>query len=245
MGELIQVKMNGDRLVTDSLNVATVFAKQHAHVLRDIRALEKDVSNFGEMFFKTDVPDSYGRSRDVYLMTRDGFTLLAMGFTGKDALAWKVKYIEAFNLMEQKLNSPELLMAKALKIADKRIQDLTSENKALEDKIKQDRPKTIFADAVTASTTSILIRDLAKMIRQNGVEIGEKRLYKWMRDNGYICKGDTSPTQRAMEMGLFEIEAITIKRANQLPIERRTTKVTGKGQVYFCNKFLNQNEVSA
>ena len=116
-------------------------------------------------------------------------------------------------------------------------------SKALTDKIEADRPKTIFADAVTASTTSILVRDLAKMIRQNGVEIGEKRLYKWMRDNGYICKGNTSPTQRAMEMGLFEIEAITIKRADQLPIERRTTKVTGKGQVYFCNKFLN--EVSA
>ena len=76
------------------------------------------------------------------------------------------------------------------------------------------------------------------MIRQNGVEIGEKRLYKWLRENGYICKGSTMPTQRAMEMGLFEIIVRTVEKGNGLPVETKTTKVTGKGQIYFVQKLL-------
>lgn len=103
------------------------------------------------------------------------------------------------------------------------------------------KPKAIFADAVSVADTSILVRELAKMIRQNGKEIGEKRLYIWMRENGYIIKGTTEPTQRAMEMGLFEIAVRVIERGGDtLPIEKRTTKVTGKGQVYFINKFLGK-----
>lgn len=103
------------------------------------------------------------------------------------------------------------------------------------------KPKAIFADAVSVADTSILVRELAKMIRQNGKEIGEKRLYIWMRENGYIIKGTTEPTQRAMEMGLFEIAVRVIERGgDSLPIESRTTKVTGKGQIYFINKFLGK-----
>ena len=114
----------------------------------------------------------------------------------------------------------------------------TSAQQLLEEKIEADKPKTVFADAVTASDSAVLVRDLAKMIRQNGYEIGEKRLYNWMRENGYICKGTTMPTQKAMELGLFEIEIRTIERGVGLPLERKTTKVTGKGQIYFANKFL-------
>ncbi len=103
------------------------------------------------------------------------------------------------------------------------------------------KPKAIFADAVSVADTSILVRELAKMIRQNGKEIGERRLYIWMRENGYIIKGTTEPTQRAMEMGLFEIAVRVIERGgDSLPIESRTTKVTGKGQIYFINKFLGK-----
>ena len=104
------------------------------------------------------------------------------------------------------------------------------------------RPKEIFADAVSASDSSMLVRDLAKIIKQNGVSLGEKRFYKWLRENGYICKGDTSPTQKAMELGLFEIVVRTVERGNKLPIETKTTKVTGKGQQYFINKFLGEKE---
>lgn len=140
--------------------------------------------------------------------------------------------------LEDKWNTPELVMARALKMAAGQIDDLKLENKELHNKIEADKPKTIFADAVTASDSAVLVRDLAKMIRQNGYEIGEKRLYNWMRENGYICKGTTMPTQKAMELGLFEIEIRTIERGVGLPLERKTTKVTGKGQIYFANKFL-------
>lgn len=140
--------------------------------------------------------------------------------------------------LEKKWNRPEIVMARALKMAAGQIDELKLENKELQDKIEADKPKTIFADAVTASDSAVLVRDLAKMIRQNGYEIGEKRLYNWMRENGYICKGTTMPTQKAMELGLFEIEIRTIERGVGLPLERKTTKVTGKGQIYFANKFL-------
>ena len=103
------------------------------------------------------------------------------------------------------------------------------------------RPKEIFADAVAASDTSLLVRDVAKMIKQNGVPLGEKRFYKWLRENGFICKHSTSPTQKAMEMELFEIVVRTIERGNGLPLETKTTKVTGKGQQYFINRFLDKN----
>ncbi|MBO0458390.1 Rha family transcriptional regulator [Enterococcus hulanensis] len=94
------VIMKDRQAVTSSLNVAENFEKRHDHVLRDIDGVEKDVPNFGEMFFETNEPDSYGRDRRVVYMNRDGFTILAMGFTGKKALQFKLKYIEAFNQME-------------------------------------------------------------------------------------------------------------------------------------------------
>ena len=142
--------------------------------------------------------------------------------------------------LEKAWNTPEQVMARALKLADRTIESLKVENKELADKIEQDKPKTLFADAVTASDSSILIRDLAKLIRQNGVEIGEKRLFKWMRENGFICKTDTMPTQKAMELGLFEIIIRTVERGNGLPLETKTAKVTGKGQIYFVQKFLQE-----
>lgn len=111
-------------------------------------------------------------------------------------------------------------------------------NKLLQEENAEMKPKALFADAVSASDTSILIRDLAKMIRQNGINIGEKRLFRWLREKGYICKNSTMPTQKSMELGLFEIIVRTVERGNGLPLETKTTKVTGKGQIYFVNKFL-------
>lgn len=143
--------------------------------------------------------------------------------------------------LEKAWNTPEQVMARALKIANKTIDSLKSDNsKLIEDNARM-KPKEIFADAVSASETSLLVRDVAKLIRQNGVKIGEKRLYKWLRENGYVCQGPTAPTQKAMEMGLLEVVIRTVERGDRLPLETKTTKVTGKGQVYFVNKFLAQN----
>lgn len=115
--------------------------------------------------------------------------------------------------------------------------------RALEAKVNEDKPKVLFADAVSASQTSILVGDLAKLLRQNGVEMGQKRLFQWLRDNKYLCATGSSynmPTQRAMEMGLFEIKETAINNPDGSSRVTRTTKVTGKGQTYFVNKFLGK-----
>lgn len=110
------------------------------------------------------------------------------------------------------------------------------------EQIKQMKPKALFADAVSASHTSILIGDLAKLLKQNGVETGQKRLFEWMRENGYLIKRKGSdwnmPTQRSMELGLFEVKESTVNNPDGSVKINKTTKVTGKGQQYFTNRFL-------
>lgn len=140
--------------------------------------------------------------------------------------------------------SREELLAKAVLEADTMIKEqkelIEQKTKELEEKnnkLEEQKPKVIFAESVVASDSAILVRELAHLIKQNGFAIGEKRLYAWMRERGYICKGSCEPTQRALELGLFEIIVRTVQRGDKSPLETRTTKVTGKGQVYFINKF--------
>lgn len=243
----IVLSMQSGEPVASSRQIADNFEKRHDHVMRDIDAMKKDIPNFGEMFFETTAPDSYGREQRAYLMNRDGFTLLAMGFTGKAALEWKLKYIAAFNEMEKKLaEQPQLtrsqLLATALIAAheeleekDKRIELLTADTERM-------KPKEIFSDAVSTSQNSILVGELAKLLKQNGIEIGEKRLYAWMRENGYLIKRKgadwNKPTQRSMEMKLFTIKETVICHSDGHTSVNTTTKVTGIGQVYFVNLFL-------
>lgn len=133
--------------------------------------------------------------------------------------------------------SDEELLAKALLVAQSKIEENRKQ-------IERMKPKEIFADAVTTSHTAILIGDLAKLLKQNGVETGQKRLFAWMRDNGYLIKRNGAdrnmPTQRSMEMGLFEVKESTVNNPDGSVRINRTTKVTGKGQLYFINKFLQQ-----
>lgn len=143
-----------------------------------------------------------------------------------------------FIQVEKDFNSPEKIMARALLLADKKIQKL-------ETQIEADKPKVLFADAVSASHTSILVGELAKLISQNGYKIGANRLFAWMRENGYLIKRKGSdwnmPTQRSMEMGLFEIKETNIQHPDGHVTVTKTSKVTGKGQQYFINKFLNDH----
>lgn len=141
-----------------------------------------------------------------------------------------------FIQLEKDWNSPEKVMARALQIADKKI-------KRLETQIEEDKPKVLFAGAVETSKSSILIGELAKIIKQNGIKIGPIRLFEWMRQNGYLIRRNGSdynmPTQRAMEMGLFEIKETSIVHADGHTSISKTPKVTGKGQVYFVDLFLS------
>lgn len=116
------------------------------------------------------------------------------------------------------------------------------ERRRLEAEAEKNQPKVFFADSVSASHTSILIGELAKLIKQNGVDIGQKRLFEWLRNNGYLIKRKGTdrnmPTQKSMEMGLFEVKETAISHSDGHTSVSKTTKVTGKGQVYFINKFL-------
>lgn len=232
------VKIENDRMITTSKIVAETFGKEHKNVLRDIDNIKKDVLNFELMFFETEEPDSYGRQQRIYEMTRDGFTLLAMGFTGSESMQWKMKYLEAFNKLEAFWNSPEQIMARAHRIAEQTIASLEQKLQQKDFQIETQKPKVLFADAVETSKTSILIGELAKIICQNGVNIGQKRLFQWLRENGYLMKATNLPTQRYIEQGLFEIKESTIQTPDGAVRITKTTKVTGKGQIYFVDKFL-------
>lgn len=144
--------------------------------------------------------------------------------------------------LEKAWNTPEQVMARALKFADKEIEKLKKSNAGLLEDNKRMKPKEIFADAVSASHTSILVGDMAKLLKQNGVDIGQKRLFEWLREKGYLIKRKGSdwnmPTQKSMERGLFDIKESTVNNPDGSVRINRTTKVTGKGQQYFINKFL-------
>lgn len=137
------------------------------------------------------------------------------------------------------INNPDLAIKAFTALKEEK-----ERNRALQEDNDRMRPKEVFADAVATSHTSILIGDLAKLLKQNGVDIGQKRLFIWMRDNGYLIKRKGSdwnmPTQKSMELGLFEVKESTINNPDGSVRINKTTKVTGKGQQYFINKFLGE-----
>lgn len=146
----------------------------------------------------------------------------------------------------QETLSDEELMAKALLVANNKIAERDKIIEQKQAKIEQMKPKEIFADAVATSHTSILVGDLAKLICQNGYQIGAKRLFSWLRDNGYLIKRKGAdwnmPTQKSLELGLFEIKESTHIGGNGCNVTTRTPKATGKAQIYFINKFLGSEK---
>lgn len=145
-----------------------------------------------------------------------------------------------FIRIEEEWNSPDAIMQRALQIANSRVEKLRGENQILLEQNTAMQPKALFADSVCASSTSILIGELAKILKQNGVATGQNKLFAWMRDNGYLIRRKGAdynmPTQRSMEMQLFEIKESVVSHADGHTSINKTPKVTGKGQVYFVNK---------
>lgn len=153
------------------------------------------------------------------------------------------QFRQYFIEIENQWNTPEAVMARALQMANRTIDEIKNTNVLLEQKIEANKPKVIFADSVSSAKTSILVGDLAKILKQNGVNVGQKRLFDYLRANGYLIKGGSSknmPTQRAAEMGLFEVKVSTVNNPDGSIRETKTTKVTGKGQIYFVNKLLKE-----
>ena len=145
-------------------------------------------------------------------------------------------------IANQESMSDDELLEKALLVAHRKIEERNKEIAYQKEQIEVMKPKVLFADAVSSSSNSILIRELAKLLNQNGVEIGEKRLFEYLRNNGYLIRRPgadyNSPTQKSMDLGLFEIKESVVAHTNDTRIHK-TSKVTGKGQRYFINKFLS------
>jgi anti-repressor protein len=234
MNELFNVTTNGDKLTLSArelhkeLNVTDRFTRWFERM--EEYGFEENV-DFTSVKSSTLVNNGAMRELQDYQITLDMAKEIAMLQRNEKGKEIRRKLIE----LEKAWNSPEKVMARALDIAHKTIANLQIENEEM-------KPKAIFADAVATSDTSILIGDLAKLIKQNGTDIGQKRLFERMRNDGYLIKKGTSknmPTQVAMEKGLFEVKERVINNPDGSTRITRTTKVTGKGQIYFINKFKN------
>lgn len=248
MKELV-FKGESNQVLTNSLLVAEKFGKEHNKVIRDIQNLscsdEFRAANFGVSSYIS----LQNKELPMYVMTKDGFSFLVMGYTGVKAGMFKEEYIKAFNKMEETIKNGGFNVPKsfreALLLAAEQQEVIENQKKQIEEKnakIEADKPKVLFSEAVTASNKSILVRELAKLITQNGYQIGEKQLYERLRKSGYLCSVGESrnqPTQTYMNIGLFEIKKRVIMDGDEAKVYN-TTVVTPKGVHYFINKFLGK-----
>lgn len=186
-----------------------------------------------------------GQNREMWFVTEDGLYEVLMQSTKPIAKEFKKKVKEILKdvrkygmyATDELLDNPDLIIKMATRLKEEK-----AKNKELEDKMKENKPKVLFADSVETSKNTILIGELAKIIKQNGVDIGQKRLFTWLRDNGFLVKrlgtDYNMPTQKSMELELFEIKETAVTHSDGHISVNKTPKVTGKGQVYFINKFL-------
>ena len=186
-----------------------------------------------------------GQNREMLFVTEEGLYEVLMQSTKPIAKIFKKKVKEILKdvrkygmyATDELLDNPDLIIKMATRLKEEK-----AKNKELEDKMKENKPKVLFADSVETSKNTILIGELAKIIKQNGVDIGQKRLFTWLRDNGFLIKREGTdynmPTQKSMELELFEIKETAVTHSDGHISINKTPKVTGKGQVYFVNKFL-------
>lgn len=187
-----------------------------------------------------------GGDQNLTFVSEAGLYSLVLGSRKPEAKAFKrwithevipsIRKTGGYIAGQESMSDSELL-AKALLVAQKQIDERNKQ-------IGELKPKALFAEAVSASSTSVLVGDLSKLLSQNGIEMGQKRLFQWLRDNGYLIKQQGTswnmPTQRAVDMGLIEIKETAVTHADGHITLNRTPKITGKGQVYFVDKFLAQ-----
>lgn len=245
MNELLKIEINENQEQTVSgrelhmfLGIETRYNDWFARMLQYGFCEGKD------FYSKMSKTSEGGRPSTDHIMKLDmakELCMLARNEKGKQARQY---FIE----VERDWNRPEKVMARALKLAEIELKKVTAFAAEQTKLLEAAQPKAIFADAVAASNNTILIGDLAKLLKQNGHETGQKRLYEYLRDNGYLIKRKgsdyNSPTQRAMEMKLFEIKETTVVLPDGSVKTNKTTKVTGKGQIYFINLFKKKQEAS-
>lgn len=243
-GSIRRVEVNGEFwLVGKDVAQALGYAKPEnalaTHVDRD------DTLKWGIM-------DSLGRIQNTTLINESGMYSLALSSklpSAKKVRRWVTSEVLPSIRKHGAYMTPETLEAAILnpdyllKVATA-LKEETDKRKALESKVQADAPKVLFADSVAASTSTILISELAKILRQNGVNTGEKRLFRWMRENGYLVKRNGTdynmPTQMSMELGILKVKETVVCHSDGHTSISKTPKVTGKGQTYFLNKFLGE-----
>ena len=231
------IKVNNGVIELDSRMIAEHFGKRHTHVLADIRDEISKLENAGlggEPIFRLgEYTDKNNQKRPCYTMTEEGALQLGARY---DAVARR-KLIIKIKELKEKHQRP--------KIDSSFLYKLAGELEEKEKQIELMRPKEVFADAVATSKTSILVGELAKLLKQNGVPLGQNRLFKLLRGRGYLIKREGTdynmPTQRSMELGLFEVKETAITHSDGHISINKTPKVTGKGQVYFINKLKEAN----
>lgn len=215
---------------------------EHTQVSKMLQGVDEEEKLMGTMFLS-------GQNRDTWFLTEDGLYEVLMTSRKPIAKAFKkqVKQVlkdirkHGMYAKDEILDNPDLLIATATRLKEEKEKRLALE---AENAIMQ--PKAVFADAVNVSNQTILVGDLAKLISQNGIQIGQNRLFRWMRENGYLHKQGSQynrPTQRYMDQGLFKVKESSHANADGSVKLTFTTKVTGKGQQYFVNKFMNANEL--
>lgn len=226
----------------DSREVAEMVGKEHKELLRDIRRYCEQLSQSKiapPNFFTESEYENRGKMYPCYLVTKKGCEFIAHKLTGVKGTEFTAKYINRFHEMEgiiqEHIPQGKELLALAVLEAQKTIEEKDAQ-------IEEMKPHAILGQAITTANTSILVGDMAKILRQNSVNIGGRRLFEWLRENGYLIKRKGTdwnlPTQRSVEQGLFEIKESVHVDGNGCNKITRTPKITGKGQQYFVNKFL-------
>lgn len=240
MNENKLVIMKDQQAVTTSVAVAETFGKSHKHVLESIDNLTVENPAVKTMFAEGTYTNSRGRDYRMMYMNRDGFTMLAMGFTGKKALGFKLQYIEAFNQLEQQakqLQQDSYMIEDPVKRATKWIEE-EQHRQALVTENKQLKPMAEVGTQLLSSGQTVSINQFAKLLQSNGVDTGRNRLFQWLRSNGYLISSPLDynlPTAYSMSLGLFEVEEKPYMVHGETQLGH-TTKVTAKGQAYFLKK---------
>jgi len=242
--QFINIKNRDGILVTSSRDIAERFEKRHVDTIRAIEDIKKQgcTQNCADLFIETEYQNDQNKQRyKEYLLTRDGFSLLAMGFTGAKALKWKIKYIEAFNKMEEELRKQlaptgKQLMAMALIEANETIENQVVLIDTLQQKISEDEPKVLFANQLAKTKELVPIGNYAKTLCHGGFEIGQNRLFQWLRDNNILTK-DNLPYQQYIVNGAFEVNRY-VQFKNGEYKQRSRTLITPKGQLYLFKKML-------
>lgn len=261
MSEVINRVVFKESLTINTKDIADFMGIDHYQVLRKldgiknkdgttrlngiIEILKKENISIDKYFIESMYVDAKGERRKCYLCTRLGCDLLANKFNGEKGILFTAKYVDMFYKMEKVLreNKYSYLIDDPIERAKKWIAE-EEERKMLKNEMLKNIPKVIFADAVCSSNGSILVNELAKILKQNGVNIGGIRLFNYLREKGYLIKRKGSeynlPTQKSMELKLFQIKETIIKHGDGKVIVSKTTKITGKGQKYFINKFMGE-----